>query len=587
MRSITVLALVPALASAACPLAAQSASRPAVSLVASNFSVGGLPPPLYFRHAGFQGWATPDETNLDDLDSSFVLSPGLVTGDPSGTVSFQNADEYPGYFIVVSEAVDNRVILSPADGSAFFNATASWYPRDAPGPDGACLLESFAVPGLFMTATVPPADGRAPTDTPCHYASCAPVFALPPNASLAAGAVWLPVPANSGPGSNATDGPFTVGGITFTLRNATQTIAGLSAAGDADAFEWLPSDTGRIGPGFQHLGDATLRLRPAAADPATPWTQVATGAAPSHARAVPVPPSLPGGLIAADVTPLLAAGAPGGAASLLGLRVVREYGTANASSGGLALSFILSNTNATSALELGAFGASLPFDNDWTGLSLEQNAATCSLADPYVGLDAGYVRVTRISGRGPVILVTPLPRAESDCAVAGVPAAGGCIGRLEAWRKLTEDPAPRRCVRVGWGGRDSGTPSHLLLAACLSRDSTSGSRSASRGRRRCGFADGTGAGRAPGPLQPPPPTADAAYCRSGQLRSPGTSRRLSCCRRAPPPSSPCASPPRCRPRASPPPCARSRLRCGRWAWRPCGGHRGSCSLRPCGPPGSS
>ena len=398
-RSALIL-LLPALVRSECPLLGLSAGLVAVSLE-TNLTVAGLPPPLFFRHAGFQGWVTPDESNMDDLDSSFVLSPGLVTGDPRGTVSFQNSDEYPGYYIAVGENSDGRVTLVQSDGSAYFNATASWVPHDAPGP-GACLLESFAQPGLFMTAIAPPA---APRDTPCHYAACAPVFALPLNASAGAEATaWTPVAANSG-GSNATFGPFAIGGVTFTLLNATQTVASLVVTSDAASFEWLPSDAGRLGPGYQHLGDATLRLRSAAALPAAPWTQVATGAAPLHARASPVPPSLPGGLVAADVTPLLAAGVPGGEEALLGLQVVREYGSVPGDSsgvGGLTVSFILTNTNASAAVTVGAFGVSLPFNNDWTDLNLAQNAATCSLTDPYIGLDAGYARVTRISGRSRV-----------------------------------------------------------------------------------------------------------------------------------------------------------------------------------------
>jgi hypothetical protein len=104
------------------------------------------------------------------------------------------------------------------------------------------------------------------------------------------------------------------------------------------------------------------------------------------------------------------------------------------------MSFILTNTNASAAIVVGAFGASLPFNNDWTGLSLEQNAAQCSLLDPYIGLDAGFARVTRITGRGPLLLV--IPNVFRPCTVSGA-AAAACLGRLEAWRKMTEDPTPR------------------------------------------------------------------------------------------------------------------------------------------------
>lgn len=118
-----------------------------------------------------------------------------------------------------------------------------------------------------------------------------------------------------------------------------------------------------------------------------------------NGTAAPIPPRLPGGLVAADITGLLST-----VPQQFGLRVTREYG-AVADGNGFTLTYNVSNAgNAT--LELGAFASSLTFNQDWTGLSLPQTAASCSLFDPYMGLDGGYVRVARISGTGPVMLVT-------------------------------------------------------------------------------------------------------------------------------------------------------------------------------------
>jgi len=47
------------------------------------------------------------------------------------------------------------------------------------------------------------------------------------------------------------------------------------------------------------------------------------------------------------------------------------------------------------------------WNNVITGRSLEQAHEQCSFADPYIGHDAGYVQVTRLSGAGPALLVLP------------------------------------------------------------------------------------------------------------------------------------------------------------------------------------
>jgi len=118
-----------------------------------------------------------------------------------------------------------------------------------------------------------------------------------------------------------------------------------------------------------------------------------------NGTARPIPTQLPGGLFAADITGLLNV-----LPAQFGLRVTREYAAA-ADGNGFTMTFNLSNAG-NQTVEVGAFAASLTFNQDWTGLSLPQTAASCSLFDPYMGLDAGFVRATRISGTGPAMLVT-------------------------------------------------------------------------------------------------------------------------------------------------------------------------------------
>ncbi len=67
------------------------------------------------------------------------------------------------------------------------------------------------------------------------------------------------------------------------------------------------------------------------------------------------------------------------------------------------------------------------FNNILSRRSLEQAHERCSFFDPYIGLDAGYLQVTRLSGRGPALLV--VPEGESP---------------FEAYRTLNEPMRPQQ-----------------------------------------------------------------------------------------------------------------------------------------------
>src|SRR5688572_4674284 len=46
-------------------------------------------------------------------------------------------------------------------------------------------------------------------------------------------------------------------------------------------------------------------------------------------------------------------------------------------------------------------------NNMSTGRTLKEAHEKCSFSDPYIGQDAGYLQVTRLSGRGPALVVVP------------------------------------------------------------------------------------------------------------------------------------------------------------------------------------
>lgn len=91
--------------------------------------------------------------------------------------------------------------------------------------------------------------------------------------------------------------------------------------------------------------------------------------------------------------------------------------------GDLVMSVTVRNTN-SSTIELGGFGFPIEMNNIFWGRTAEEVTAKCVLVDPYPGLDAGYAQVTRLTGTGPNMVITPY---------------GGKASRFEAWRQLSED----------------------------------------------------------------------------------------------------------------------------------------------------
>lgn len=193
------------------------------------------------------------------------------------------------------------------------------------------------------------------------------------------------------------------------LVRASQTVAALEPKG-TKGFDFTPADQlhARAGDGFFQLGDLTIRLR---ATGSNGWRSCSTAAARRPATSLPVAGPV---LAAADLAPTLPPDLP--------LKVVRTWAVAR---GRLALRFALTNTT-NAPVEIGALGIPLVFNNVLTNRTLEQAHVVCSFADPYVGLDAGYVQVTRLSGHGPALVVV---------GESGTP--------LEAYNPLLSDPTKR------------------------------------------------------------------------------------------------------------------------------------------------
>lgn len=173
------------------------------------------------------------------------------------------------------------------------------------------------------------------------------------------------------------------------LVAASQTVAALRPKG-ADGFDFTPGDwlDRRNGDGFHHLGDLSLRLRQGQGD----WQELSTAAARRPVVALEAGGDV---LAAADLAATLPDDIP--------LQVRRYWELAD---GELALRFELENTS-SGPVEIGSLGIPMVFNNILHERSLEEAHAVASFHDPYIGKDAGYLQVTRLTGLGPALLVVP------------------------------------------------------------------------------------------------------------------------------------------------------------------------------------
>ncbi|KAI1459623.1 hypothetical protein F4805DRAFT_455423 [Annulohypoxylon moriforme] len=173
------------------------------------------------------------------------------------------------------------------------------------------------------------------------------------------------------------------------VRDA-QVLASLTSAGST--FDFLPFDliSDRAGNGQYHWGDITFRYRKGSSGA---WTD---GDSSSARKAVTSVKAGAGVLAASDLEPTLATLGP--------LNVTREWLDV---SGDLGLRFTIGNTG-KSPVEIGSLGFPAEFNSIFTNRAATDTQRLCSLSDPYVGMHAGFIRVSPVSGTGAALVVTPL-----------------------------------------------------------------------------------------------------------------------------------------------------------------------------------
>lgn len=175
----------------------------------------------------------------------------------------------------------------------------------------------------------------------------------------------------------------------------------------AKGFDFLASDRLAIrkADGFVHLGDISFRAKTTTE---TDFKAYAT----YRSRKAAIQVNNAKSLIEHDLTP---ESSP--------LKITRRW---ELKGGRLQLLFTLTNRVETD-VEIGSLGLPMPFNNIIMDRSLEEAHAKCSFTDPYIGQDAGYLRVSQLNGTGPTMLVTP---------VGSTP--------LEAWSFVREPLAPNQ-----------------------------------------------------------------------------------------------------------------------------------------------
>ncbi|KAL2010653.1 hypothetical protein VTN00DRAFT_6460 [Thermoascus crustaceus] len=86
------------------------------------------------------------------------------------------------------------------------------------------------------------------------------------------------------------------------------------------------------------------------------------------------------------------------------LNVTREWVDV---SGDLGLRFTLENSG-DEDIEIGSLGFPTECNSIFTNRSAVEIQEKCSLEDPYIGLDAGYLQITPVRGTGTALVITPL-----------------------------------------------------------------------------------------------------------------------------------------------------------------------------------
>lgn len=199
------------------------------------------------------------------------------------------------------------------------------------------------------------------------------------------------------------------------LLKSSQTVAALSPLSDK-TFDFTPGErlSIRDKDGLYQLGDINLRIK--AADGS--WKSYSTAAKRAAVTALDVSGNT---LAAADLSNTLPADIP--------VTIKRFY---EQKDGNLILRFEITNKSNT-VQEIGALGVPMVFNNILEGKTLDETHLHNVFFDPYIGKDAGYLEVKRLSGHGPALLLLP----ETNMP-------------FEAYRPLLDDETPRSIVFEGF-----------------------------------------------------------------------------------------------------------------------------------------
>ncbi len=199
------------------------------------------------------------------------------------------------------------------------------------------------------------------------------------------------------------------------LVKASQTVAALSPNAAPD-FDFTPGERIELRDkdSLYQLGDINFRIRQGNAE----WKSYSTAWRRGEIKPLEANDTI---LAAADLVNTLPASLP--------LQVRRYYAV---DQGALVMRFEIKNTS-SKPVEIGALGIPMVFNNILEGKSLDQTHAQNVFFDPYIGQDAGYLEVKRLSGHGPVLLVLPQENMP-----------------FEAYRPLLDDLTPRSIVFEGF-----------------------------------------------------------------------------------------------------------------------------------------
>ncbi|WP_081933420.1 DUF5695 domain-containing protein [Shewanella mangrovi] len=185
--------------------------------------------------------------------------------------------------------------------------------------------------------------------------------------------------------------------LALQFDTVSQTLVSMRPTQNKDGFDFLPAAHAktRHGDGYYQLGDIDIRLRIQGSDS---WRDFSTAQQYKQVNEL----TATGNILASSE---ISGDLPG-----IPLRVQRDWINQQ---GQLLLKFTLRNpTNDT--IEIGGLGLAMVFDNILTGRALDEAHERASFAEPYMGLDAGYVQVVRLNGKGPVLLVMPQQNAQLE-----------------------------------------------------------------------------------------------------------------------------------------------------------------------------